>query len=78
MPFGIRLKEIRDARGVSQKELADTTGISQQAISAWESQKRSGPGPEELFKLADALGVDCSAFRDEDPPAPKKPRKPKA
>lgn len=39
MSFGEKLKELRNAKHISQMELAIKTGISQSAIAKWELGK---------------------------------------
>lgn len=61
---GNRLREIRKAAGLNQTQLADAADCDQTAVSLWELDKRV-PGTEELFRLADALNVNCDAFRQD-------------
>ena len=37
MNFGLKLQELRKAKGFSQEALADQLNISRQAISKWET-----------------------------------------
>ena len=37
MNFGLKLQELRKAKGLSQEALADQLNISRQAISKWET-----------------------------------------
>jgi transcriptional regulator with XRE-family HTH domain len=79
--FGLKLKELREAKGWSQKKLADESGTSQKGISNWENGERV-PAWDAVLKLAKALGVDCTAFGGldeptEEPPAKAKPGRPK-
>lgn len=67
--FGKRLKELREATGLTQKELADRAGLSLRAVSHWEQGLRE-PGYSNLRALAKALGTDLNAFAE--PPAPKR------
>ena len=69
--FGPRLRELREAAGLTQKELGLRTGIGQSSIANWEQSLRS-PTWEAVVLLADALGVDCRAFLQE--PASTKPQ----
>lgn len=59
---GERLKEIRLETGLSQNALGVKAGVGQGAVSHWEVGARV-PGAEELYALADALGVPCDEFR---------------
>lgn len=51
-----RLKESRENRELKQADLAKRTGLQPSAISQFETGQRE-PSPENLKKLADALGV---------------------
>ncbi len=59
--FAKRLAELRVKAGLTQTALAQKAGISQQAISNWEEGHRE-PSWSNVVALAEALGVDCSAF----------------
>jgi len=56
--INIRLKEIRQARGLTQKELAQKIGVSTGAIGLYETNRRM-PDLSTLKKLADALNVSA-------------------
>jgi transcriptional regulator with XRE-family HTH domain len=81
--FGKKLKELREAKGLSQEGLARAAGISVSSVSKLEQQKgESGQDPawSTIQALARALGVTCEAFADcedmkgeEEKPATKKP-----
>ena len=65
--LGKRLKELREAKGLSQEGLARAAGISVSSVSKLEQQKgESGQDPtwSTIQALARALGVDCTAFAD--------------
>ena len=51
-----RLREMRKLRGMTQTEVAARAGTSSATISHFETGQRE-PGPANLKKLADALGV---------------------
>ena len=55
MIFGERLKELRQAQGLSQMELAVKTGISQSAIAKWELAKTE-PTASALIALSEFFG----------------------
>jgi transcriptional regulator with XRE-family HTH domain len=59
--FGARLRELREAAGLSQKALAERAGLSQGAIAHWEQGLRE-PSWSNVVALAEALGVDCRSF----------------
>lgn len=64
--LALRLKEARENRELRQAELAKRTGLQPSAISQFETRQRE-PSPENLKKLAHALGVstDFLLFGDE-------------
>jgi transcriptional regulator with XRE-family HTH domain len=73
--FGQRLKQFREAAGLSQQQLARAAGLTQKAISFYETDKRS-PDFVIVVRLAAALGVGVEAFvtRPSDPPGGAAPR----
>lgn len=56
MPTGIRIKEIRKQKGLTQKQLGDICGIADANIRKYENGKQN-PKIETLKKIADALEV---------------------
>lgn len=64
--FMIRLREIRESKGLSQGELAKMAGLKPASISHFETGQRS-PSFANLRKLADALSttIDFLMGRDE-------------
>jgi len=56
MTLGERIRELRQAQGLSQEALAAHLGLSRQAISKWE-KNLSYPDTENLLALADLFGV---------------------
>ena len=40
MEFSIRLKELRESKGLSQAELAEVVGVGVSTVGMWESTKR--------------------------------------
>lgn len=63
MAFADRLRDLREARGVSRQQLADVSGISRGAIRNYEQALRE-PTFDTVCKMADALGVSLEEFRD--------------
>src|SRR2546429_6835010 len=59
--FGARLKEIREAAGLTQPQLADRAGMNRFGIAKLE-QGVTKPAWETVLALASALGVSCEAF----------------
>ena len=49
--FSIRLKELQEAKGISQKQLADKLGYTQVCISRWESGNRQ-PEINDIISIA--------------------------
>ena len=49
--FGLRLKKLRDAKGLSQKELAQKLGVSKGTVYRYETNTQS-PSLENAAKLA--------------------------
>jgi len=58
---GDRLRELRESHKISMRGLAVKSGLSANALSMIERGKTS-PSVSTLYKLADALGVDITAF----------------
>jgi transcriptional regulator with XRE-family HTH domain len=63
MAFHARLKELREAAGLTQGELAERADMSKGGIANLE-QDRTEPAWGTVQKLAKALGVDCTAFTE--------------
>ncbi len=59
--FAGRLKELRSAKGWTQQQLADASGLKLGGIRDLE-QGVNNPTWPTVLALAEALGVDCSAF----------------
>jgi transcriptional regulator with XRE-family HTH domain len=56
--FGLRLRELRTQKGVSQEKLAELAGVDRTYVSGCERGKRN-IGLENLVKLARALKCDA-------------------
>lgn len=63
--FPEKLRQLREAAGLSQEALARAMGMSVGIVRDYE-QGRKEPSMRSVFKLARALGVDCRAFEMED------------
>jgi transcriptional regulator with XRE-family HTH domain len=59
--LGLRLKEMRIKRGLSQTEFAGLAGVPPVSISQFESGLVY-PSLPELFKMADVLSIDVTSF----------------
>jgi transcriptional regulator with XRE-family HTH domain len=55
--FGARLRQLREAAGLTQEELAGRAGLTRNAISALERGERRRPYPHTVRVLADALDL---------------------
>ncbi|HBX67840.1 MAG TPA: cupin [Chloroflexi bacterium] len=64
---GLRLRELRQERGMSMRALARESGLSANALSMIE-RGRTSPSVSTLYKLADAMGVPITAFFRQEPP----------
>ncbi len=53
--LGIRLKEMREIKRMTQEELADKSGVTRQTISTIETDPTYNPTLNTLSKLCDAL-----------------------
>lgn len=56
--FGLRLKELREERGISQRELAEIIGISKGAVYYYESDGRA-PDIVTLEKISDYFDISA-------------------
>jgi transcriptional regulator with XRE-family HTH domain len=65
MPYGDKIKQLREAAGLKQLDIATAVGVSTQAVSKWETNK-SEPDRDaikilcELFKVTsdEILGIE--------------------
>jgi transcriptional regulator with XRE-family HTH domain len=79
-PFSIKLKELRQAAGLSQAQLAEMAGLHPMALAKLEQGQR-GPAWDTVLAIAKALNVTCEAFNQApagDAPTPQRGRPPKA
>ena len=63
MTFAEKLRELREAAGISREELALTSGLKRGTIRDYEQGKRE-PSLRSAVKLAGALGADCRVFAE--------------
>jgi transcriptional regulator with XRE-family HTH domain len=61
MTFAERLRELRDAQGLSEAKLAAAAGVSFGAVHQYGLGLRK-PSFAAVVKIAKALGVTCEAF----------------
>ena len=57
-PFGISLRQLREAAGLSQEQLAERAGLSLRGVSDLERGVRTTPRPETVRMLADGLDLN--------------------
>ena len=63
MTFAEKLRELRDAKGLSEAKLAEASGIPFGTVHVYAIGRRK-PSFSAVVKLAKALGVDCTAFAE--------------
>jgi len=61
MDIGDRLRQLREARGISMRALARQSGLSANALSMIE-RGRTSPSVSTLYKLAEGLNLPITAF----------------
>jgi len=78
-PFALRLKELREAAGLSQSQLAERAGLHLHGLTKLEQGDRE-PSWASVQALAQALDVKCDAFMQPPvaraAPGPGRPAKP--
>ena len=57
----MRIRELRERRGISQSELARRMGVKHPSVVQWETGKAM---PAKLPKLAEVLGVEIGELFD--------------
>lgn len=62
----MRIKEIREARGMTRKQIADAVGVSEVAVYYWENGRQK-PSADKLPKLAELLGCSIDELFDQRP-----------
>ena len=72
MVTGERIRQAREARGLTMADLARSAGLSPGAISRIERGERA-PGSATLQRLAQALGIAPGALMDGEAPGPFQP-----
>lgn len=56
-PFGVKIKELRARRGITQKKMADDLGVSAAYLSALEHGNRGQPGPGLVMQICGYFGL---------------------
>ncbi len=59
---GPRIRELREARGLTQEDLAAKAKVDRAELSRLETGKCANPGTKRLAKIANALGVELAEF----------------
>lgn len=55
--FKIRLKELRESKGMTQRDFAAEFGVSKGTVGMWESGAREPKTIDEINRIADYFGV---------------------
>ena len=63
MKFSLKLKELREERGLTQRDLAKALNLSKGSIGMWESTDRI-PNAKQLVQLAIFFGVSVDSLLD--------------
>lgn len=66
-PIRLRVRELREAQGLSQAGLAKLAGVRQGTISKLETGQTAGIDFSTLERLADALGVNAGLLIAHEP-----------
>lgn len=61
MAFGVRLKQLRESKGMKQTELGELLGVSNVSVSGYENETRS-PDPDTLAKIAEIFDVSVDSL----------------
>ena len=67
--LALKLKIMRQRRGLTQKELSEYIGIGRQSLSSYETG-RCTPPPENLMIIADFYGISVDSLLDKTISAP--------
>lgn len=70
--MGKKLRELRDARGLTQREVANAVGVTEATVSRWESGHINNMRRDKIESLAKVLQVSPLVImgRDDESPAP--------
>jgi transcriptional regulator with XRE-family HTH domain len=61
--IGLKIKELRSSRGLTQEQLAETLGVTNQAISKWETEN-GYPDIEYILQIANFFNVTTDFLFD--------------
>jgi transcriptional regulator with XRE-family HTH domain len=75
-PLARRLRELRQARGLTQRQLAEASGVNRATLQNLELSRVTRPWQHVIHALADALGVEPNDLTTDvfDPANPKPPK----
>lgn len=59
--IGQKIRQAREARGLTQEKLAESLGVTQTAVSYWEAGRRA-PDVDDLVAIAELLDTDIAAL----------------
>lgn len=79
MKFAQKLRQLRDAAGLSEAKLAELSGVALGALHTYGLEKGGGsrrPSFSAVVKIAKALGTTCEAFAECEDIADDTPKKP--
>lgn len=78
--MGKKLRELRDARGLTQREVANAVGVTEATVSRWESGHINNMRRDKIESLAKVLQVSPLVImgRDDESPAPPAAQPPSA
>jgi transcriptional regulator with XRE-family HTH domain len=66
--IGARIRQMREALGLTQSELAQRAGVTAAAVSQWENRQTKGLKGSSLIRAAEALGVEVKDLMEDAPP----------
>jgi len=62
--WGVLVKKLREAMGLTSAELAEKSGINSNTLRSWESKRKKSPDLEVVIKLAKGFGISKSLFEN--------------
>lgn len=71
MDLGTRLRQVREARGLSQRQVAKRAGVTNGTISLIE-QNRVSPSVSSLKKVLEGMSLSLAEFFQQEPSAPQR------
>ena len=68
--LGLRIRAIREERGLTQQAVARSAGIATDMVSRLENGHYTSPGLRTLLRIAEGVGVSLAALLPDAPSAP--------